>query len=299
MRKRLSLRALGTIAALALPAAACTPSIDASDVKAFEKSLAEAKRSLSPTDRTKLENAIFAIALDDTMLLSPAEMDARRVAAEHPKWAITLQGDLTVEGHRMAYVMTRSVFVGNLADRIKDFRITSSMKQKPNVEGPVAEADERLVTARKNELQKTIDNEGEIVTMSSECRASPVGTNRRYYTVKNESKWTIAGMTAFYAGAGSPTRDQHLAGVARHAFTPPLAPGDAATLVLSFHPPIWDECQIAAELSSVEVVGGSSFRPISRAEWLQAKERLQSLMQARGEVTKSLQAYMDWLRNIQ
>jgi hypothetical protein len=279
MWKRLNLRIAGQLFALGFLLTACEPSINVSGEQAFENSLAEAKRSLSPTDRNKLENAIFALGMKDVAL------------CEGTPWHISLSS-------RCERIFGRSDLVSELSGKMPgpyrtnlnvSIIIPRAIEQKLNIDDPLLGLTDRLVAATAKELRKIVNRELEIVTLTDDCRGVPPAQHILIIFIKNETPWPITRIKFSGDNLGR-------SGTGYHDFHPNLEPGGTSK-----------ELEIrgtaactSVSLDTVEVAGKSPFTPISRSKWLDAKRRLDGLVNPKttADISGSLQKLLDWLRNI-
>lgn len=312
MQQLIKLGFLVMVLTMASLAAGCEPSIDVQDLKSFESSLAAAKGSMSPADITNLENAIFELAMDDTVLNTPG----RWVDDSQHGWYVgprpSSHDDYTGFSARMIYDLDNSQknhlevnkrefldnFNHNMASGVPHgtvYGIASIVQHASHVDDPVREAEERLVNAKKQELQKIIDKEGEIVAVTVDCRQPAIDIVTITYSIKNDSKWPITGVTLYY---------KYSARSGYHEITAPVPPGATSNDTNSYRSvtggPLVNPCQDFNDFSVVRVsaVGRDDFAPITRDEWLKAKDNLESLLQARADISRSLQELMYWLRSI-
>lgn len=297
MQKRLNLLVIGLPLALASLVSACTPSIDVSGLQAFERSLAKAKGSMSQTDRSKLENAIFALVMDGAVLRPPGEWPGGR---QHGWYISGTRDDISIAGHAgFVHAFWDAMFDGNPSFEKKTTSIMDKAIRKGlNIDDPIHDVETRLLANEQKELQKIVDRDREVVTTSFECTGVHLT-----YSIKNESKWPITGINFSYevVAADQLHVESH---ESVHEFNPPLLPGGTSDIVLDRVAPsmtpivlIPAGCQ-RPFLEQVSVVGRDPFAPLDRTELLKAKENFASLLQAEAGISRELQELLDWLIDI-
>jgi len=298
LRSAAPLFALGIVVACA----PSEPSINFANVELFKSSFAALKKSMSPADRIDLENAVFAYEVVEFLRVRPSEgqplrlvilIDARVVPGMAP---LSLDGLINATGQTL-------VMSGNVVDSpVRALREEGSIHHDDfekirRSSHPVDAAAERLwdrfsFDENIEYLQRIVDRGDEVVTALVDC-----SINRNAIKIKNESKWPITQIKVTYGGRVN----------REYKFAPPLMPGATSAYLYAGEAlvsapyvgrfPI-DVCASGFELWPVDVIGRDAFKPMSRKEWLPAKQRLDELLAAKPDIAKSLNELMGWLRSI-
>jgi hypothetical protein len=278
---------LACVLALVLPALGCSPSIDASDVQSFERSLTAAKTSLSTTEQTKLENAIFALTMQGAVL-----------HLSDDGWEINPNDNSSfLDSH--SFVVYRgglSAYPDNFVEKFVSLHVrkitaivNEALEKNLNTEDPIPGVVEQLVTPERARLQQLFAKEREGEMVEVHCYEineynSPLGS--KAFAIKNESKWPIYRIES--RGA-------------QYDFRTDLEPGQwsESIVVLSSGGgalPPRQSCVFSASELKVYVRGRDPFVPTSSPELKKARLAADYLTKISPDVKNSLQQIIDWLR---
>jgi hypothetical protein len=283
MLNRSHLLALLPPLALMLILSACERerSIDVSNSQNFEKSLAETKKSLTPSEQMRLANAIFAIA---TRHVTPQlDVERTRDYIRHLDHSNFVKGFYS-SWNSYGQTVKEATFV-NIID--------AAMFMHLDTNNPIPPLLDQFVTRPEAELQKAVNvnRENEFVTLVLPADGKSSNRLGCTFSIKNDSKWPI---TRVGIGYGYTETTQK---VSYHDFNPALEPGHDADLVLEALGRL-SSCMLQISVNSVDVVGREPFTPMRKADWQRAKQQLALLTGVRAEIAPRLQEILDWLRSI-
>jgi hypothetical protein len=273
------------------PGCTPTPTISTESKLAFERSFAAVKEPLSSVDRARLENAVFALAM------TGAGFAAAGYGISVPqtyRWSVVWDGtDFNpnydydsrsgfVSGFRQA-MQKISPAVAGLSFAVI---IDAAVKLKLNIDDPFREGEARLVMEKDERRRELVEIGDKIVSLGVSCTQTEFLPR---FSIHNETKWPIIGIQFSFSG-----------GLASHDFSKAIAPGDWADLELvSPHIQNLPPCgNIRGTISQVTVIGRDPFAPVSRGEWDESRNLVDSMTKESDKILLSLRDLLDWVRSI-
>lgn len=256
--------------------AACEAAIDTSTMDSFEKTLAQVKRSVSANERTKLENAIFAIA-------------ERKLSATFFDYGYPRDYESALD-HAMS--LRPGIFAADFEREWQDLKqgqearseiiIVRAESANLDIADPVAPIVKNLVTDREKGLRDIIARADEVVSVSNIG-----GLGSCSFEFENDTKWPITRLDVeasdSIGGAGH---------YGSHKFDPPLPPGQRESLRLE------DSSCVLLSATHVEVTGHAGFTPLEKSQWLSAKSQFEHLEKVKADVSAGLLKALAWLRAV-
>ena len=303
---------LGALVALAW-LTACAPNsidIDTSDMQAFEKSLAAAKRSLPQSDQERLQNAIFALTMSE-ITLEWRESPLR--STDLDSWALLLRsysgsplltydmgtGKLEVSRKNFLVVFRDVTNVpprgANPQARSISMLLERALELKLDVTSPIAAMAERLAAPKKLELQQKIKSVVRVFEDPHFVPYTGLRCDRMSFSIRNETEWPIVAIVAKIDEGYRYVRSHKIAlADERYDLSPALAPGGTSKVFevesSGYCKAVWSIIAYRAD--------GSSFETIRPDDVPYVKKTIEKVAKTDAILAGGLEQLMGWLKDI-